>query len=108
MTAAKSPPASQRLTPSQPPRTRKGASPRLPVSTYVTPEAVKARYRKTVQDMEAADHPKVIKKNKKTSKGIEAADNTTPPKKANKKNSKGIEAADNTTPPKKANNVYTK
>ena len=82
MTAPKSPPASQRLTPSQPPRTRKGASPRLPVSTYVTPEAVKARYRKTVQDMEAAD-PKVIKKNKKTSKGIEAADNTTPPKKAN-------------------------
>ena len=104
MTAAKSPPASQKLTPSQPRRPGKGASPRLPVSTYVTPEAVKARYRKTVQDMEAAD-PKVIKKNKK---GIEAADNTNPPKKANKKTSKGIEAADNTTPPKKANNVYTK
>ena len=77
------------------------------MSTYVTPEAVKARYRKTQKDMEAAD-PKVIKKNKKTSKGIEVADNTTPPKKANKKTSKGIEAADNTTPPKKAKNVYTK
>ena len=96
MTAPMSPPASQRLTPShpsQPPRIRKGASPRLPLSAYVSPEVARARYRKTVKDLEAAaaaaddaiEDPEDIKKNNaiETSKRTETADHNIPPEKAN-------------------------
>ena len=105
MTAAKSPPASQRLTPShpsQPPRIRKGASPRLPLSAYVSPEVARARYRKTVKDLEAAaaaataadddaiEDPEEIEKNNalETSKRMETADNNIPTKMANSDDTK--------------------
>ena len=113
MTAPMSPPASQRLPPShpsQPPRIRKGASPRLPLSAYVSPEVARARYRKTVKDLEAAaaaaddaiEDPEDIKKNN----AIEDPEDI---KKNNAiETSKRMETADNNIPPEKANSVDTK